>query len=466
MCRKAEKHMEPLNNHQMTIDLQLFLSKDRNFLDNPKIPTDPYILSLIALGLQRRYYEQYDSRDIERAATLLEMAAKKTTVASIEWVDRVYRLCKVYYLCYATTSNIQHIQRIIQLSEQIVEHTALDSPHLEFYLHDLASYLLTRGKLTRNTRDIKRASRAWRECIKHTTRISQYRYVYMSCLFYSLSAYNYFEDDMMDLEDTFDLLKVFLGPIEASKCSTITGLLEHYMLKHYFQSLQLSGTDVIIECWEQSLSSALSQSAYSLDFNRPLSIPCQAHFLDKKNALSFLAHLLNPQNVESFLAHLLNPQNTGISQKSLSKQENTINGRQKSLSKQENTNGRQKSLSRQDHTDDLQKSLSGQDHTDDLQKSISRQEKALSLSAPGTLRYVQNLYDLGLALQLLYKQTNDLADLNRSIDLFELAIAALSSSSPMQPIYRANLTAALQKRYKRTTTIADLKRLNQLKWQL
>lgn len=377
-----------LNDDQMSVDLQCYLAKDRNFLDHQEIPADPYQLGLIALGLRRRYYEQGNVADIDRASACLEIAMAISTATSPEWMDSVNGLSKTYFLYYMSTSNTRHLQRTIDLCEQLIEHANVDSHHFEFFLHYFASCLLIRSRLTRNTRDMARAKRVWRECLKCSIRTSQHKYVYISRLFYCVLAYNFLEDDVPEIEDVNEILYFFLDKIsiEPSKYSMAIKLLGDYMIDCYIQNMQIPNLNTIIDCWEQSIHDTSSMAVDLPDLNRRFSAPFPEHFLDVK-------------------------------------------------------------------------------HTNDLQQAIIKQEKALSLCKPGSLRYVQNLHELGQALKLLYKHTNDLADLNHSIELFEQAMAVLSGSSPLQSVCRANLTEALQKRYKRTANITDLKRINQLRRQ-
>ena len=377
-----------LNDDQMSVDLQSYLTKDRNFLDHSDVPADPYQLCLKSLGLRRRYYAQGKITDIDRASAYSEIAMALSTTTSPEWMDSVNGLSKTYYLYYTSTSNPQHLYRTIDLCEQIIEHTHLDAHHFEFFLHYFATCLLTRSKVTKNERDIARAKRIWRKCLQSTLRTSQFKYVYISRLFYCLLACSYHEDNLREMEDANEMLHLFLdkSSIEASKYSIGIRILSDYMIDCYVQNRPIPSLHTIVDGWEQLTHDVSPMAADLLDLNRHIATPPTERLLDIQNP-------------------------------------------------------------------------------DDPQQTVVRQEKALHLYKPGTLRYVQHLYDLGQALKLLYKQTNELTDLNHSIELFERAMAALNGSSPMRSICRANLTEALQKRYRRTANITDLKRIHQLRWQ-
>jgi hypothetical protein len=101
----------------------------------------------------------------------------------------------------------------------------------------------------------------------------------------------------------------------------------------------------------------------------------------------------------------------------------------------------------------------------DLQKATVRQEEALYLCKPKTLKYIQNLHDLGQTLMIRYRQTKSMADVNHAIELFEQALTALTSLSSMRQTYRNSLIEALYQRYLRTADADDFKRIQQLRSQ-
>lgn len=270
---------------QMVADLQYFLSKDPDFLDRPEIPTDPYALNLISLGLCKRYYNESYLDDIKRALVLLEIAVQKATVASLDWLSSVNGLIRTYYLYYKVTSNINYLQQTIRLSEQLIEHTDPKSPSLVYSLHYLASCLVVRARQTQNLRDIRRAGRAWRECLKYVTETSQDRNTYISRLFFCLLASYHLDDDVMDLEDAIGLLHLLLNKrsIEESKCPTMIGLIANYMMKSYFQTRRLSDLNIIIQSWEFTIQSTPPRAVYLSDLNSMLAVSFLLRFLLLKN---------------------------------------------------------------------------------------------------------------------------------------------------------------------------------------
>ena len=101
----------------------------------------------------------------------------------------------------------------------------------------------------------------------------------------------------------------------------------------------------------------------------------------------------------------------------------------------------------------------------DLQKAIATQEEALYLCKPKTLKYIQNLHDLGQTLMIRYKRTKSMADVNHAIVLFEQALAALAGLSSLRQTYQKSLIEALYQRYLRTADTDDFKRIQQLRSQ-
>ncbi len=278
--------MDILNARQMSIDLEDLLARDHEFLDRSEIPANPYTLNLVGFGLRRRYLDQHDITDIKRAAQVLELAVQKTSVASVEWLSSVNSLGKTYYLYYARTSNVYYLHRTIRLSEQLIEHTQSDSTYLAHFLHYLASYLVIRARVTQNEHDMKRSILAWKEGIYLTAPSSPYRRIYIARLFYCLVNYSYSaEEDLMDLENARDLLKLFLDEpyIDPSKCSIVIGIMGDCMLKYFFQTKDVFAINTIVHCWEQLIRATPSESAYQPDLNRLLSMSLLARFLHVMN---------------------------------------------------------------------------------------------------------------------------------------------------------------------------------------
>jgi len=88
----------------------------------------------------------------------------------------------------------------------------------------------------------------------------------------------------------------------------------------------------------------------------------------------------------------------------------------------------------------------------------------LTLCKPGTFYQMQCLHNLGNILKMRYLDTEDLQDLNRSIDLLEQAVAMLSPATQhIKSTYLSNLAEALRLRFERTENIADLERAKELK---
>ncbi len=373
---------------QMKADLQYFLAQDPHFLDQSEIPTDPYMLNLMSLGLRRRYYNESYLDDIKRALVLLETAMQNAPVASQAWLGSVYNLCRTYFLYYNGTSDMRYLQQTIRLSEQLIEHTDPLSPSLVHSLHYLASCLVVRARQTQNLSDLRRASRAWRECTQSVPEISPDRNTYISRLFFCLLASYHLEDDAMDLEDAIHLLDLLLnkGPIEESKCPVIIGLIANLMMKHYFQTRQLSDLDTIIQAWEQAIACTPPHAAYLPDLNATLATSLLARFL----------------------------------------------------------------ILRDDG---------------DLQRATVKQEEALYLCKPKTLKYIQNLHDLGQTLMIRYRQTKSVADVNHAIELFEQALMMLTRPSSMRQTYRNSLIEALYQRYLQIADTEDFKRIQQLRSQ-
>lgn len=270
---------------QMKTDLQHFLAQDPHFLDQSEIPTDPYMLNLMSLGLRRRYYNERYLDDIKRAVVLLETAMQNAPIASQDWLSSVHSLCRTYFLYYNSTSDIHYLQQTIRLSERLIEHTDSASPSLVHSLHYLASCLVIRARQTQNLDDLRRAGRAWRECTRSVSETSPDRNIYIARLFFCLLASYNLEDDAMNLEDAIHLLHLLLnkGPIEESKCSIMIDLIANFMMKNYFQTRQISVLNTIIQTWEQAVACTPPYTTYLSDLNTMLATSLLARFFILRN---------------------------------------------------------------------------------------------------------------------------------------------------------------------------------------
>jgi hypothetical protein len=77
---------------------------------------------------------------------------------------------------------------------------------------------------------------------------------------------------------------------------------------------------------------------------------------------------------------------------------------------------------------------------------------------------MQCLHNLGSTLKMRYHDTQDIHDLNRSIEKLEQAVALLTPNSQhVRASYLSNLANALYLRFERTENIADLDRAKELK---
>ena len=372
----------------------------------------------------RRYWEQGQIRDLERALTNLQQALELTPPDSPDRPGQLNNLGSGLRTRYTRTGDLADLDWAIGVFEQAVTLTPPDSPDRFLYLNNLGAGLNERYRRTGDMTDLERAIAMFKQAVALTPQDSSELPGNLSNLGVGLHARYVRTGQMADLEQA---LRVY----QQAVAKTPLGFPERYgyltnlgngLSARYARTGQMTDLEEMLRVYQQAVKETPPDSP-----ELPLNLSNLGTGLSDRYARTGqMADLKRAVRVyEQALA--LTPPDSPERTMYLNNLGNGLRARYT-------------------RTGDMA----------DLDRAIGVYEQAVALTPPDSPELPRNLNNLGTGLRARYARTGDMADLERAIGVYEQALALTPPDSPERTMYLNNLGNGLRARYTRTGQMADL----------
>jgi tetratricopeptide (TPR) repeat protein len=389
------------------------------------------VLAAAGMAYFRRYEQNHQKKDVAKSVELWQAALKNCPLDTPMLAGRLNLFGYALTELYKRSANVSHLKQAVQALEQAAQLTEVGSEEWRNSMNNLGNVLRIRYEVSGKTAYQDRAIQVYGQLVEHTP---------------------------LDSSD----LPVHLHNLCA-------GLLERFNYTH-----DMADLDRAIRGWEEMIERTTPDSPHRLMFllnlcnGITMRSVMKGDVEDMRRSIKYIALLLDelpPQDSDertNFLDHLI--RTIGLLLKETHDDLDDLNAMIQVI----------------EHVIDhappdardlpiilnflvilymKRAAVTGNDA--DHKRTLQLLEQALAVAKPGSFYQMQCLFNLGGRLSGEYSQSQDIAVLNRAIDLLEQALA-LKPKEHVRPSYQKVLADALQKRFERTEDMADLERINKL----
>lgn len=389
------------------------------------------VLAAAAMAYFRRYEQNHQKKDVAKSVELWQAALKNCPLDTPMLAGRLnyfgYALCEYY----KRSANKSYLKQAVQVLEQAAQLTEVGSDEWRNSMNNLGNVLRTRYEVNGKAADQDRAIQVYGQLVEHT-------------------------------------------PLDSSQLPIHLHNLCSGLLERFNRTQDMADLDRTIRGLEEMIERTTPDSPHRLMFllNLCNSITMRSvmkgEVEDMRRAIGYIVMLLNelpPQDSDertNFLDHLI--RTIGLLLKETHDDLDDLNTMIQVIERVI------------DHAPPAARDLpvilnflvvlymkrgTATGNDSDYKRTMQLLEQALAIAKPDSFYQMQCLFNLGGRLAAEYDQSQDIATLNRAIDLLEQALA-LKPKEQVRPSYQKVLADALQMRFERTENIADLERAQAL----
>jgi len=389
------------------------------------------VLAAAAMAYFRRYEQKHQKKDVAKSVELWQAALKNCPLDTPMLAGRLNYFGYALSECYKRSANVSYLKQAVQALEQAAQLTEVGSDEWRNSMNNLGNVLRIRYEVSGKTADQDRAIQVYGQLVEHT-------------------------------------------PLDSSELPVHLHNLCAGLLERFNRTQEMADLDRAIRGWEEMIEHTMPDSPHRLMFllnlcnGITMRSVMKSDVEDMRRSITYITLLLDelpPQDSDertNFLDHLI--RTIGLLLKATHDDLGDLDAMIQTMEHVVDhapPSARDMPIMLNFLMYLYSKRGAATGSEADHKRGLQLLEQALAAAKPGSFYQMQCLFNLGGRLSAEYHQSEDIATLNRAIDLLEQAIA-LKPKEQIRPSYQRVLADALQMRFERTENMADLERAQAL----